>query len=99
MRVHPEVFLVCYDISHPARLRRVHRTVRAFGDAVQLSVFVCALTPMQRARLEAQLKAEIHHDEDQVLFVPLGMAGARTTWRAWSLGRPVAEPDRVVRIF
>lgn len=99
MRVHPEVFLVCYDISHPARLRRVHRTLRAFGDAVQLSVFVCALTPMQRARLEGQLKAEIHHDEDQVLFVPLGMAGARTTWRAWSLGRPVVEPERVVRIF
>ncbi len=98
MRTEPHVYLVCYDISDAKRLRRVHRILRGYGDAMQLSVFLCQLTELQRAHLVNLLERAVHHDDDQVLFVPLGTAGARTTWRAWSIGRAIVEPERVVRI-
>ncbi len=98
MRPHPHVYVVAYDIADDKRLRRVYRTMRGYGDRVQYSVFVCQLTDLQRAWLESALDRLIHPTEDQVLFIPLGRAGARTTWRAWALGRPLEEPERVVRI-
>jgi CRISPR-associated protein Cas2 len=67
--------LVSYDISDPKRLRRVHRIVRDFGDAVQLSVFVCQLSAKDLAVLEARLLDAIHQRQDQVLMVDLGRIG------------------------
>lgn len=71
-------YIVSYDIADPTRLRRVHRTLRDFGDGIQLSVFACQLTEKDRAVLECRLLEIIHQREDQVLFVKLG---------------PVTEPD------
>ena len=34
--------IVAYDVSDPARLRRVHRKMNGFGDALQYSVFACS---------------------------------------------------------
>lgn len=65
-------YLVTYDIYDPARLRRVYKTMRDFGDGVQLSVFLCQLTDSDRAQLERRLLDIIHQREDQVLFVKLG---------------------------
>ena len=98
MRSEPHVYVVAYDISDDRRLRAVYRTMRGYGDRVQYSVFLCQLTQLQRAHLEATLDRVIHHTDDQVLFIPLGRAGAQTTWRAWTLGRPLEEPESVVRI-
>ena len=98
MQTDPHVYVVAYDISDQRRLRRVYLTLRSYGDRVQYSVFICHLTPLQRAYLETRLEREIHHSEDQVLFIPLGRAGARMTWKAWTLGRPLEEPESVVRI-
>lgn len=65
-------YLVSYDISDPVRLRRVHRTVRDFGDALQLSVFWCQLSSKDRAHLEARLRDIANLDHDQILFFDLG---------------------------
>lgn len=65
-------YIVSYDISDPQRLRRVHRTVRDFGDALQLSVFSCQLSAKDLAVLESRLLAEIDHRQDQVMIVKLG---------------------------
>ncbi len=65
-------YIVSYDISDPVRLRKVHKVVRDYGEALQLSVFACQLHDKDRAILEAKLRAVIHHKEDQVVFVDLG---------------------------
>lgn len=62
----PIDLLVCYDISEPRRLRRVHQAMRAWGMPIQYSVFYCRLTQRQRQRLESRLRALIEQGEDDV---------------------------------
>lgn len=86
-------YIVAYDICDPIRLRRVHRTVRDFGDPLQLSVFACELSSLDRAVLEQRLLEIIDARADQVMFVRLapvahgdsGPPGCHT------LGRPMDE--------
>jgi CRISPR-associated protein Cas2 len=54
-------YLVAYDISHPRRLRRVHRIAKDHGEPLQYSVFVCNLTPTELISLKRALLAEINH--------------------------------------
>ena len=68
--------LVCYDIAHPRRLRRVHRIVRDYGDPVQYSMYLCRLVDRVRAELEAKLHEVIERDEDRVLLLDLGRLDA-----------------------
>ena len=44
--------IAAYDISDPARLRRVHRKMNWFGDAWQYSVFAGDLWAKERVLLE-----------------------------------------------
>lgn len=92
------LYVVCYDICGERaekRWRRVYRAMRAYGEHVQYSVFRCVLTDRQLAELEDALDRVIDHRQDQVLFVPLGLADA---WDGWTLGVPIGAPERVVRI-
>ncbi len=85
--------IVAYDICDPTRLRQVHRTVRDFGDPLQLSVFACELTSLDRAVLEQRLLDIIDPTVDQVMFIRLapvahgdsGPPGCHT------LGRPLGD--------
>lgn len=70
-------YLVSYDISNPHRLRRVHRIVRDFGQALQYSVFLAQLSAVQKAELIRRLAKAIHDEEDQVLFFDLGRVKGR----------------------
>ena len=81
--------LVTYDIADPRRLRQVYKTLRAYGEHLQYSVFRCELTDVQKINLETLLSDIIHHEDDQVLFIDLGPAerGPRAGMR--SLGRPM----------
>lgn len=65
-------YLVCYDISHPKRLRKVHKTMRGYGEAWQYSVFYCVLKAIDRVRLENDLREVINMKEDQILVIDLG---------------------------
>lgn len=90
-----ELFLIAYDVADERRLQKVHKIMRDFGEPLQYSVFVAALTAVQRARLEARLLQHIHTKEDQVLFVRLGpVRSDRLTSRRFStLGLPIAVRD------
>ncbi len=70
-------FLVCYDIANDLRLRKVHKTMRGFGDHLQYSIFECQFTPTDLTRCRHSLGKIIHHKQDQVLFVDLGPAEGR----------------------
>jgi CRISPR-associated protein Cas2 len=87
-------YIVTYDISDPRRLRRVYRTMRGFGEHLQLSVFCCDLTAADRVRMIAALEAIVQHDEDQVVLVDLGLTNAGPIKAMEALGRPLRVKGR-----
>jgi CRISPR-associated protein Cas2 len=88
------VYLVCYDIADPKRLRRVHELTLDHGARLQFSVYQCELSRMQLASFKAALAEVIHHTEDQVLFVHLGPREPLTYHRFEYLGRAYVAPQR-----
>jgi CRISPR-associated protein Cas2 len=92
-------YIVSYDIADPKRLRRVHRTMRGFGDPLQYSVFRCDLSPSERILLLEALTPLIHHREDQVMLINLGPADGRGVESIETLGKALAqEPERLAVI-
>lgn len=87
------VFLVCYDISDDKRPRQVYKTMRGFGDHIQLSAFRCDLSPREKAELVAALDPIIDHRVDQVLLVDIGPADGRASLGCEALGRPYMAPE------
>ena len=96
MRTQPRHLIVCYDIADPKRLRKVYRVMRGFGDHLQFSVFLCRLSPIQRARMVEALVHVIKPTEDQVVLVDLGLVDPDS--RIETLGRPMVHTERVIRI-
>ncbi|MBR1217951.1 CRISPR-associated endonuclease Cas2 [Bradyrhizobium sp. U87765 SZCCT0131] len=69
--------LVTYDVrtSEPggeARLRRVARACRDYGQRVQFSVFEIEVDPAQWARLKARLEGLIKPEHDSLRYYYLG---------------------------
>jgi CRISPR-associated protein Cas2 len=65
------LYLVAYDICEPRRLRKVFKTMQGFGEHLQLSVFQCDLTAIDRIEMQAALEGIINRDEDEVLIIDL----------------------------
>ncbi len=86
-------FLVCYDICDDKRLRKVHKTMRDFGDHLQYSIFECQFTPVDLAKCRHALAQIINHDVDQVLFVDLGPTEGRGDRVITALGKPYSPID------
>lgn len=68
------LYVVFYDVRDQRRWRRIYKTMRGFGEWVQLSVFQCRLDPIRRLRLEDAVRSIVKHDEDHVLIMDLGPA-------------------------
>lgn len=60
------LYLVCYDISCPRRLHRVHRFLRGFKVGGQKSFFECWLTPPELKDIEQTLESFMELSEDRV---------------------------------
>ncbi len=88
------VYLVCYDISDDGRLRRVYKTMRGFGDHLQLSVFRCELSAKERAEMIFALSEIISMEDDQVLIVDIGPPDGRADTAFETIGRPYRPPIR-----
>ncbi len=84
------IYLVTYDISDDKRLRQVFKTMKGYGQHVQLSVFQCDLTPQARMAMEATLDSIVHHGEDQVIIFDLGATASDPIKDIEVLGRPAA---------
>lgn len=65
-------YLLGYDISEPARLRRVHRCAKHYGYALQYSLFICDLSDMEVISVRSDLSQLIDHLVDRVVLVELG---------------------------
>ncbi len=93
-----KTYVVAYDISDPKRLRAVFRTLRGFGEHLQLSVFSCDLSPTELVELQGRLRQLIATREDQVLFVDVGPPDGRSGRAFATLGRPSVREDAVAII-
>jgi len=68
--VKPRHWHLSYDISDPRRLRRVGKLALEFGERVQKSLYLCALSPEQNEALLRELK-RITTAEDRLMLRPL----------------------------
>ena len=67
-------YIVTYDIREPKRWRRIFKLMHGYGEWLQLSVFQCRLSRRRHAELIAMLDEMIHHTDDHVLLLDLGLA-------------------------
>jgi CRISPR-associated protein Cas2 len=88
------LFIVSYDISDRVRWAKVYKTMRGFGEHLQLSVFQCDLTPVQKVRMMAALSEIINHEQDQVVFIDLGPTEGREVKEIQAIGRPMEVVGR-----
>jgi CRISPR-associated protein Cas2 len=87
------LYIVAYDIANPRRWRRVFKTMNAYGEWLQLSVFQCRLSRRRRAELETRLRALVKNDEDHVLLIDVGPAD-KTKLAVESIGRTFSSIER-----
>jgi len=92
------LYIVAYDISDPKRWRRIYNLMNGYGEWLQLSIFQCRLSVQRHAELIALLDGIIHHKEDHLVLLDLGLA-ERVVPRVVSLGKtfnPVTREPVIV---
>ncbi|MEW5888332.1 MAG: CRISPR-associated endonuclease Cas2 [Pseudomonadota bacterium] len=87
------LYVVVYDIRDQKRWRRVFKLMNGYGEWVQLSVFQCRLSRRRHAELVALLDGMIHHKEDHVVLLDLGLAD-QVKPHVISLGKDFEPIDR-----
>jgi len=63
--------MVCYDISHPKRLGRVHRLMKKNGISAQKSLFFVQRNEADMKRFLGEMGREIKTDEDDIRAYPV----------------------------
>ena len=86
-------YIVCYDICEPNRWRKVFRTMKGFGEWLQLSVFQCRLSRQKVLRMTSMLHDIVDHGEDHVLIIDLGPAES-VKLRVDCIGKPFEPIER-----
>ncbi|OGA74894.1 MAG: CRISPR-associated endonuclease Cas2 [Betaproteobacteria bacterium RIFCSPLOWO2_12_FULL_65_14] len=93
MKNDEHLYVVTYDVGDPKRWRRVFKLMNGYGEWLQLSVFQCRLSRQRHAELVATLDGIIHHKDDHVILVDLGLA-ENVDPRVVSLGKVFAPIER-----
>lgn len=65
------IYLVCYDITKPRRLRKVAKMLEKWGLRVQYSFFQCDLDDDKMKRVVGMLRAELDENEDRLYVYPI----------------------------
>jgi CRISPR-associated protein Cas2 len=65
------IFLIAYDIAHPRRLARVHRSVKSVAIPAQRSLYVVHTTANEVRAIRDVLAGLIDRHEDDVRIYPL----------------------------
>lgn len=88
------LYIVAYDVRDDRRWRKVFKLMLGHGDHLQYSVFRCELSDRERVELIDKLSQAIKHDEDQVLFFPLGPASGTNEQRVYAVGLAYVPSER-----
>ncbi len=86
------IFLVAYDITEDKSRTKIFHKLKGYGEALQYSLFRCALTPSERMRLRTELWELINHKTDRVLLIDLGPDDGRGRTALESWGKPLEDP-------
>ncbi len=84
------VYLVSYDIADDKRWRKIFKVLKGYGDPVQLSVFLCALTREQKVGLLSNLLSIINQNQDKLLIADLGLEDGRGDRRLEIFGQKIS---------
>lgn len=87
-------YLISYDMADDKRRTRVFDILNDYGNHTQYSVFLADLDKAELAAVRGLLDAEIHHRQDQVLIVDLGLAEHELDNRIDALGQPFQARTR-----
>lgn len=87
------LYFVTYDIADQKRWRAVFKLMQGYGEWLQLSVFQCRLSRKRHAELLATLDEIIHHEQDHVLMLDVGIAD-KVAPRVVSLGKVFKPVER-----
>lgn len=68
------LYIICYDICNNKRWRKVFKTMKGYGEWIQLSVFQCRLNRIRLLQMTDALSTVVNHKEDHVLIMDLGPA-------------------------
>lgn len=74
MKDQEHLYIISYDIRDQKRWKKIYKTLKGFGEWLQLSVFQCRLGKMSALRLEATLREIMNQNEDHVLIIDIGTA-------------------------
>ena len=74
-------YMVCYDISHPKRLGRLHRIMKKNGIAVQKSVFFVQRNEPEMKQFLGKLNKVINNREDDIRAYPV-----ESPQKVWTTG-------------
>ena len=87
------LYIVAYDIRDQRRWRRLFKLMHGYGEWLQLSVFQCRMSRQRHAELVALIDGLIHHEDDHVIIMDVGMAD-KVTPRIVSLGKDFQPVER-----
>jgi CRISPR-associated protein Cas2 len=90
-------FLVTYDVADDKRRNQIFKTLYAYGDHAQYSVFFCELSPQELAELRGKLRKSLHDTEDQIMILDLGASANPLDAGLECLGKPY-RPTAVVLV-
>jgi CRISPR-associated protein Cas2 len=91
------IYLVAYDVASPKRWRRVVKALKKRGMRVQLSIFMCRMTPGRVRVLERRLRHIMDSDEDRLMISDLGPArNAASRLRAENMIHELQELEALV---
>ena len=70
-------YIICYDISDPRRLGRIHRHLQRQAYALQYSVFLFSGTPQALEQCLARLQHLMDPEHDDIRAYPLPQRGLK----------------------
>jgi CRISPR-associated protein Cas2 len=92
------IYLICYDVGDPKRLRKVYKTLQGAGESLQYSVFRCELSREERQKLIESLWEILNLAEDRLLVANLGLSDTRGVdcLQYWGIQREEPNSTREV---
>ena len=87
-------YVITYDVSDDRRRDRIFTVLQGYGDHVQFSVFVAALTTQELIMLRMKLRRHLNELTDQVLIIDLGREETAPADPFEVLGKPYRPSTR-----
>lgn len=86
------IYLVAYDVSDTKRRTKIFNRLKGYGEAVQYSLFRCALSPSEKIRMRSALWDLLNHATDRILLVDLGPDTGRGKESLEAWGKSLDDP-------